>query len=213
MTFADSTTGKNFTKPYLVLYQVLRAAHSLHSQGLLLGEEFTLDNVFLTDEMYACVDPVIQSASYKTNTKEKATETVKEVDPPPSDSLLGRALCLWVSGQMTNFDYLMVLNKMAGRSFDTPSHYPVMPWVKDFTSKGGGWRDLTKSKFRLNKGDTQLDLTYDHQQGGGGGVTPHHVSDVLSEITYYVYKARRTAKSVLCRHVRNRQEIITVIMF
>ena len=71
LTFADSTTGKNFTKPYLVLYQVLRAAHSLHSRGLLLGEEFTLDNVFLTDEMYACVDPVIQSASYKTNTKEK----------------------------------------------------------------------------------------------------------------------------------------------
>ena len=123
--------------------------------------------------------------------------------------MLGDALCLWVSGRMTNFDYLMVLNHMAGRRFDTPSHYPVMPWVKDFTSKGGGWRDLTKSKFRLNKGDTQLDLTYDHQGGGGGGaggVTPHHVSDVLSEITYYVYKARRTSKSVLCRHVRNRQE-------
>jgi WD repeat-containing protein 81 len=78
--------------------------------------------------------------------------------------------------------------------------------------ENGGWRDLTKSKYRLNKGDDQLDLTFSE------GVTPHHVSDTLTEVgflyfcfyshwfkvTYFVYLARKTPKDVLCRYVRSK---------
>ena len=106
----------------------------------------------------------------------------------------------WAHRRITNFKYLMVLNHLAGRHICDPNNHPVLPWVMDFSSEHeeNKMRDLTKSKYRLNKGDSQLDLTYESYLSN----IPHHVSDILSDITYYVYKARRTPKSILCSHVR-----------
>lgn len=110
----------------------------------------------------------------------------------------------WVQGAISNFDYLIILNKLAGRKYGDPQSHYVFPWVSDFTSRSGlNWRDLTRSKFRLNKGDRQLDLTYEVASNNVGLEVPHHVSDILSEITYYVYLARITPKSVLCKYVRS----------
>ncbi len=68
--------------------------------------------------------------------------------------------------------------------------------MSDFSSKNGGnLRDLTKSKFRLNKGDELLERNYES--------AVHHVTDVLSEITFYTYLARRTEQAVLCKYVRS----------
>ncbi|KAH9519567.1 hypothetical protein Btru_003023 [Bulinus truncatus] len=112
----------------------------------------------------------------------------------------------WVHRQINNFQYLIILNHLAGRRMEDPNNHPVLPWVLDFSSPDSGYRDLTKSKFRLNKGDSQLDFTY-------SGMTeisetmdhvPHHISDILSDITYYVYKARRIPKNILCAHVRSK---------
>lgn len=60
----------------------------------------------------------------------------------------------------------------------------------------GGWRDLTKSKFRLNKGDAQLDITY------SCSTPPHHIPESLSELTYNIYLARITPLHILQRVVR-----------
>ena len=41
----------------------------------------------------------------------------------------------WMRGEMSNFQYLMLVNTMAGRTFNDLTQYPVFPWVlADYTS-------------------------------------------------------------------------------
>nr|XP_016503877.1 PREDICTED: protein GFS12-like isoform X2 [Nicotiana tabacum] len=109
----------------------------------------------------------------------------------------------WWKGEMSNFEYLLVLNRLAGRRWGDNTFYTVMPWVIDFSVKPDentdtGWRDLAKSKWRLAKGDEQLDFTYSTSE------IPHHVSDeCLSELAVCSYKARRLPLSVLRMAVRS----------
>ncbi|CAM8878100.1 unnamed protein product [Rhodiola kirilowii] len=57
----------------------------------------------------------------------------------------------WRRRDMTNFEYLMILNTLAGRSYNDLTQYPVLPWVlADYTSntldfnKSATFRDLSK---------------------------------------------------------------------
>ena len=64
---------------------------------------------------------------------------------------------LWRKRQISNFDYLMALNRMAGRSFNDITQYPVFPWViSDYSSDkldlndSRIYRDLSKPVGALN---------------------------------------------------------------
>ena len=48
----------------------------------------------------------------------------------------------WVDGDISNFEYLMILNRAAGRSMIDASFHAMMPWVVDFSDPHEGWRDL-----------------------------------------------------------------------
>ncbi|KAI5467956.1 hypothetical protein BGZ63DRAFT_450007 [Mariannaea sp. PMI_226] len=57
----------------------------------------------------------------------------------------------WQKGEMSNFHYLMMVNTMAGRTFNDLTQYPVFPWVlADYTSDDldledpATFRDLSK---------------------------------------------------------------------
>jgi len=41
----------------------------------------------------------------------------------------------WIEGNLSNFDYLMILNTFAGRSYNDINQYPVLPWIiQDYSS-------------------------------------------------------------------------------
>jgi hypothetical protein len=66
-------------------------------------------------------------------------------------SSLNPATRKWVKGEISNFHYLMLVNTLAGRTFNDLTQYPVFPWVlADYTSEEldlenpRTFRDLTK---------------------------------------------------------------------
>ena len=98
---------------------------------------------------------------------------------PASVVAEGSVVVRWMRGDVSNLEYLLYLNWAAGRLPNDPFNHPVecntfvaslslpaqaypastlctasykvVPWVTDFSRARGGWRDLSKSKFRLHK--------------------------------------------------------------
>jgi WD40 repeat protein len=65
---------------------------------------------------------------------------------------------LWKKRKISTFEYLIAINRMAGRSFNDLANYPVFPWVlADYTSESINlddsrvYRDLTKPIGALNQ--------------------------------------------------------------
>jgi hypothetical protein len=64
---------------------------------------------------------------------------------------MGELTSAWRSRRLSNFDYLMALNTLAGRSFHDLAQYPIMPWVIGEYATGsldlaapGTYRDLSR---------------------------------------------------------------------
>ncbi|ESO00077.1 hypothetical protein HELRODRAFT_192724 [Helobdella robusta] len=211
----------------LVVYEILSCVRFLHSLGLNIANvrlrDFSVDDLLwlkimkfdfkafyrnckLPQNQINAKPPINSSSSANTQTllyKSNLLQVTQYTLPSLTRD--------WMFGGLSNFDYLMALNKLAGRRVSEPNHHPILPWVIDFSGKPSTkakHRDLTKSKYRLNKGDEQLDLTFDSTNPESvmshPNQTPFHVSDYLSDIAYYVYIARSTPSDVLCRIVRPR---------
>ncbi|GCB81405.1 hypothetical protein scyTo_0022502 [Scyliorhinus torazame] len=217
VTYSPAKLSSSHAKVLFILFQVLHAMRACHHQGLTCGS-LSLNHLMVDERL--CTQLQLSLSDYERPecvelTGGKAGEGGSEwAAPSHQQEELSGLLTDWLRGGISNFSYLMGLNRLAGRRAGDPNYHPVLPWVVDFTIPYGRFRDLRKSKFRLNKGDKQLDFTYEMTKeafvaGGQAGEqlhVPHHISDILSDITYYVYKARRTPRSVLCSHVRSQWE-------
>ena len=78
---------------------------------------------------FASLSPELLSSK-----KKNASSSVKVVSSPrfyihTSAALLKQALNLWTEGEISNFDYLMLLNTLSGRTLADLAQYPVFPWV------------------------------------------------------------------------------------
>ncbi|KAG6614365.1 inactive serine/threonine-protein kinase lvsG [Phytophthora cinnamomi] len=189
-------------KKRLVLFQLRRVLEFLHERGLAC-DGFSPRDLHLTDTLWlhlSALPRVLDACANARRGPEAEVESVQQQVQVPLDveSRSSRSITeRWSTGDISNFEYLMTLNAAAGRRMEDGVFHPFLPWVTDFTAgPHGGWRDLSKSKFRLNKGDAQLDRTF------ASSAVPHHITESLSEITYYIYLARRTPMALLRRVVR-----------
>ncbi|KAJ5068499.1 beige/beach-related [Anaeramoeba ignava] len=57
----------------------------------------------------------------------------------------------WQQGKITNFDYLMQLNTISGRTYNDLSQYPVFPWIL---------QDYTSPELDLDSPETYRDLSF-----------------------------------------------------
>eukprot|EP00731_Ephydatia_muelleri_P027848 Em0019g721a len=213
ITHSPAVMQDSVTKSKMILFQLLTLLAHCHAQGVTLGD-VTMWDLFvdarlwvqmgLPHSLFAC----LQASKTTGGTTTSVPPAMGTPNYMPPNLCLSEAVLLWKHGRMSNYDYLMFLNHLAGRRMGDPNNHPIMPWVMDFTSRNGGLRDLTKSKYRLEKGDDQLDYTYTSARDEAwrcnerDGTTPHHIGNISTDVTYYVYMARRTCREVLCSRVR-----------
>ena len=193
LKYSPAIISETSTKYLFILYQILEIYKTLASLGISFGDAVSLDNFKINETLHIQYEPplIVEEISTKHSDLQTSPEPGESIT---ASSEVSEATAGWCRRDLSNLEYLLILNREAGRVLGQPNNHPVLPWVCDFSSRDGGLRDLTKSKFRLNKGDVALDLTYESGR--------HHVTEVLSEITYYTYKSRVTHKSILCKHVR-----------
>lgn len=98
---------------------------------------------------------------------------------------LFKSSCLtqkWINRETSNFQYLMHLNTMAGRSYNDLSQYPIFPWVlADYNSDSldlsdsASFRDLSKPIGVQNeKHEEEIQSKFDNFEDPSGVVAKFH---------------------------------------
>ncbi|XP_064474844.1 neurobeachin-like protein 1 [Ornithodoros turicata] len=182
MRFSDLSPTRegvrqDFCYPLSVLREVHLRRYNLRRSAL---EFFLVDqtNFFL---------------NFTTKTRNKIFGKLVSLHPPnllyssttrsPADVLKASGLTQrWVQREISNFDYLMHLNTIAGRTYNDLSQYPVFPWVlADYSSEEldldnpSTYRDLSRPIGVVNpKNEAEVRAKYENFVDLTGAVEKFH---------------------------------------
>jgi len=165
INFNSHLLKKSETKKAFIIYQLFDALYMLHSNGIIHGN-LKMSNIFVDESLWIRLKGICYGINNKYLSHETTlrpsydqqedsfSDSAVSLNDYNSDDYFSNLVSQWTEGYISNYDYIMELNKLAGRRFGDPNFYPILPWVIDFNgdSQFSSWRDLTKSKFRINKG-------------------------------------------------------------
>ncbi|EAX93633.1 Beige/BEACH domain containing protein [Trichomonas vaginalis G3] len=102
----------------------------------------------------------------------------------------------WVEGQISNFDYLLYLNSVSGRSWYDFTQYPIFPWViKNYKTSeidlndSSNYRDFTYPIFAQTNEQKEQCISYYNTTASLSNephCTPNYISNVGSTIYFLV---------------------------
>lgn len=128
----------------------------------------------------------------KTKTRNKVFSKILGLQPPNIQYGSGRAPIellkssgltqKWVNREISNFDYLMHLNTISGRSYMDLAQYPIFPWIlADYSSDTldltdpKTFRDLSKPIGVVNpKNEAEVRSKYDNFEDPTGAIPKFH---------------------------------------
>uniref|UniRef100_A0A1A9ZKD8 BEACH domain-containing protein n=1 Tax=Glossina pallidipes TaxID=7398 RepID=A0A1A9ZKD8_GLOPL len=138
------------------------------------------------------IDQTSYFLNFTTKTRNKIFSKILSLQPPnilygsgrsPAELLKTSGLTQkWMNREISNFEYLMYLNTIAGRSYNDLSQYPVFPWIlADYTSDildltdPKSFRDLSKPIGVVNpKNEAEVRSKYDSFEDPSGAIPKFH---------------------------------------
>ncbi|RXG59054.1 WD repeat-containing protein 81 [Armadillidium vulgare] len=182
VNFSPAKLKENEFGALFVLHQLLEGVQNIHDSGLFLGN-ITLHHLRFGSDFLLTIIPEVSGSILspdllraKKDTQKPCEENVQDIPPTLSTKQNEESYLKYLSSDQAKtaihninrnqrFENSLLTSLkdgyFAGHSFESPVYYPILPWVIDFTSPSCGWRDFTKTKYRLNKGDQQLNHTYE----------------------------------------------------
>uniref|UniRef100_A0A4W3HXW4 Neurobeachin-like protein 2 n=1 Tax=Callorhinchus milii TaxID=7868 RepID=A0A4W3HXW4_CALMI len=164
----EEGVGYDFKWPLSQLREIHLRRYNLRRSAL---EIFLIDqtNYFLNfkKEVHP-KQPLLQSCN---DVRNKVYSRILSLRPPnlygtrsPQELLKASGLTQkWVTREISNFDYLIQLNAIAGRTYNDLAQYPVFPWIlNDYTSEEldlnnpSVFRDLSKPIGVANKKNAKV---------------------------------------------------------